>query len=83
MIPNKEKQILKRYWDAIGSELVQMVQDIENKPLTTQNHYGNYMHLLTVLIGEGMDKSVCALLLLKANANPQGVKSALKCLGDY
>jgi len=23
-----------------------------------------------------------ALLLLKANANPQGVKSALKCLGE-
>ena len=72
--------MLNKYWELIGSELIEMVKNVEKKPLTTKNHYGNYMHLLSVLIDEGINIDIAKALLIKANGNVDGINDAYKCI---
>jgi len=72
--------MLNKYWELIGSELIEMVKNVEKKPLTTKNHYGNYMHLLSVLIDEGINIDMAKALLIKANGNVCGINDAYKCI---
>ena len=72
--------MLNKYWELIGSELIEMVKNVEKKPLTTKNHYGNYMHLLSVLIGEGVNIDMAKALLIKAGGNVEGINDAYKCI---
>ena len=72
--------MLNKYWELIGSELIEMVKNVEKKPLTTKNHYGNYMHLLSVLIDEGINIDIAKALLIKANGNVDGINDAYNCI---
>ncbi len=72
--------MLDKYWSLIGTELIEMVKNVENKPLTTKNHYGNYMHLLSVLVGEGIEIKIARALLIKADGNVDGINDAYKCI---
>ena len=63
--------MLEKYWELIGTEIIEMVKNVEKKPLTTKNHYGNYMHLLSVLIDGG---------IIKADGNVDGINDAYKCI---
>jgi RNA binding exosome subunit len=57
------------------------VTQIEASLKTTQNHYGKYMALISMLCkNDPVLGKVYALALIKAGANPLGVKSALKLL---
>lgn len=79
--------IKDKFLDAIAdiaTDLKPLVDEIEADLLkTTQNNYGRYMTILSTLGsgGETMTRIV-GLALIKAGANREGVKSALKiCLG--
>jgi hypothetical protein len=57
------------------------VKQIEASLKTTQNHYGQYMALISMLCkGDPVTGKVYALAMIKAGANPSGVGSALKLL---
>ena len=42
--------MLSEYYKLIGNEVERMVKRVENKPKTTQDRYGNYMHLISLLV---------------------------------
>lgn len=68
--------------DELAAEFKDIVTAIESGIKTTQNNYGRYMSLISQL-GKGnknMEK-VMAIALMRAKANPNGVRSALKVLG--
>jgi len=71
------KITINTYWDLVGEDLIQAMQAINNSPLTTRNHYGKYLAILTdlkPLVGLGMAKA----LMIKAGANKQGVLDAAR-----
>jgi hypothetical protein len=58
------------------------VQRIEAKIAITQNHYGDYMNLLsTVSGGNSKVGKLMGMALIQAGANSAGVNSALQVLG--
>lgn len=68
--------------DDLAVEFKDTVTAIESGIKTTQDNYGPYMSLISQL-GKGnktMEK-VMAIALMRAKANPNGVRSALKVLG--
>ena len=67
--------------NSLVPDLLPEVKRIEQKPATTQNHYGDYMNLLSVLgkNNKGMT-NIIALALIAAGANAQGVRSAVSVL---
>ena len=70
--------IINKYYDIIGSELEEMVKNVENKPETTRNRYGNYMELISFLIDAKVNKNIASKLLIKAGGNIAGVNDAMK-----
>jgi len=69
------KITINTYWDLVGEDLTEAMEEINNSPLTTRNHYGKYLAILTdlkPLVGLGMAKA----LMIKAGANKQGVLDA-------
>ena len=65
-------------------DLFPQVHKIENAPMSTKDHYGAYMTILAGCKGDGMDRMqllVIGAALVKAGANAEGVKSALKLVG--
>lgn len=68
--------------NSLADDVKPEVQRIETKLATTQNHYGDYMTLIsTASNGNRQIGKVLSLALVKAGANAQGVASALKVLG--
>ena len=60
-------------------DIIKMVQDIEAKPETTRNHYGDYGSALSRLSqGRKIVAQLLSLAFVKAGANAQGVADALK-----
>ena len=72
--------ILDKYYSIIGGYLEKQVQRIENKTATTQNRYGDYLHLLSVLIGERIPKNIARDLIIRAGGNAEGINSAMKII---
>ena len=62
----------------LAGDLKEMVQQIEARPKTTQNHYGQYMGLLSGMAKNKGHAQIIAAALIEAGANRQGVVSALK-----
>ncbi len=64
----------------LAKDLKPAVDAIESETIpTTQNHYGRYLNLFTTLShGDKATAAVIQLALLKAGANPQGVKAAFR-----
>ena len=72
--------MLNEYYKLIGNEVKQMVNKVENKPKTTQDRYGDYMHLISVLIDYKIPIGIVCNLLIKCGANAKGVTAARKCI---
>ena len=72
--------MLSEYYKLIGSEVEQMVNKVENKPKTTQDRYGDYMHLISVLTDYNIPIDIACQLLIKCGGNVNGVTAARKCI---
>ena len=68
------------YWDKIGSEITELVENIKKKPKLYQNDYGHYLALLTSLKKSGLSYQISSYLLIKAGGNYLGVIDAYKIL---
>ncbi len=77
--------------DTLADVLRPLVQHIEQKPLTTKDHYSDYMSAIAVL-SERLGKSTDAefqrktylgigVALQRAGASKSGVQSALRAMG--
>ena len=76
--------IPEKYYDIIGEYLEKQVVRIENKIPTTQNRYGDYLNLITTLIGEKIPKQIARDLIIKAGGNFEGINSAYQIINnDY
>ena len=63
------------YWELIGDDLTELVKGINASPLTTRNHYGRYLQIISDLKPQiGLKNAV--RLLIKAGADRQGVTDA-------
>ena len=72
-------KMINMYWSVIGEDLQELVKIAENKPITTQNNYGNYLGLLTQLKGE-LGLNTAKILLIKAGGNELGIEDASKII---
>ena len=72
--------MLNEYYKLIGNQVEQMVNKVENKPKTTQDRYGDYMHLISVLTDYKIPIGIACQLLIKCGANVNGVTAARKCI---
>jgi len=76
-----KNKYLKSLFNSIRSELIEVVSNAENKPHTTQNNYGRYLSLLTMLkTSTGLDNAV--ELLIMAGGNKRGILDAKKILNS-
>ena len=74
-----ERITVNTYWDLVGEDLIQAMQEINNSPLTTRNHYGKYLSILTdlkPLVGLSMAKA----LMIKAGGNIAGISDACRIM---
>ena len=63
----------------LANDFLETVKAIEKGVKTTQNHYGKYGQLLSVLSkGNRKHAEIYAVALMEAGANKSGVKSALQ-----
>ena len=72
--------MLNEYYKLIGNEVEQMVKKVETKPKTTQDRYGDYMHLISVLTDNKIPVGIACKLLIKCGGNAKGVMAARKCI---
>ena len=72
--------MLSEYYKLIGNEVERMVKRVENKPKTTQDRYGNYMHLISTLTDYNIPIGIACQLLIKCGGNVNGVTAARKCI---
>ena len=72
--------ITDKYYDIIGDYLEKQVKRIENKIPTTKDSYGDYLHLISTLIGEKIPKNIARDLIIKAGGNFHGVNSAMQII---
>ncbi len=76
---NKEAKRIGEFIEDLAKDLKELVQDTESSSKTTKNHYGKYMSILSQLShGDKRTGEIVALALIKAGANQQGVKNALR-----
>ena len=68
------------YWDKIGSEITELVKNVDRKPKIYQNDYGHYLALLTSLKESGLSYQISSYLLIKAGGNYLGIIDAYKIL---
>ena len=69
-----------QYYKLIGDEVKKMVQSFESRPKTTQDGYGGYMQLITILTDENIPLDIACQLLVKCGGNKQGIASAKKVI---
>lgn len=66
---------------AADPDIQKIVKDIEAKPATTRNHYGDYGAALSSLSqGRRIVAQLLGLAFVKAGANAQGVADALRVM---
>ena len=72
---------IKSLFNSIRSELIELVNQAEKMPYTTQNNYGEYLKLLTMLKPQiGLNNAV--QLLIMAKGNKQGILDAKKIINN-
>lgn len=74
-----KKVLMEKAIESLAPEAKEAVQIVESKLATTQNHYGDYMALLSKF--EGVTRQVFALAMVRNGGNRQGIVSALQILG--
>lgn len=67
--------------EKLRPEIEPIVQAIEAKPLTTQNHYGDYMAAIATISQDRSMRQLIGLAMLRMGGNRQGIKSAMQILG--
>lgn len=72
-----DKEKLDAMVKDLAADLRKPVTKIEASIATTQNHYGDYLDLLTGITKDVQARKVVALALVEAGANRRGVASAL------
>lgn len=80
-IPLMDNPKLKQLITDLASDFKPSVEKIEGKFATTQNHYGDYMALLSTVAKTKQHALLFGLALKEAGANSQGVNDALKVMG--
>ena len=73
------KITINTYWNLVGEDLIQAMQAINESPLTTRNHYGKYLSILTdlkPLVGLSMAKA----LMIKAGGYTAGISDACRIM---
>jgi hypothetical protein len=83
--PNTSQHMTKSELDTLIADLAEdfrpQVLKIEASIPTTKNHYGQYMSLLSQMAKDDKNLAmVFSLALVKAGANREGIKSALRIL---
>jgi RNA binding exosome subunit len=78
----KDQEVIDKAISELAADLVSTVKSIETSIETTQNHYGQYLAILSMY----KEKSISTVMvltkaLIKAGANEEGVHSALSLLG--
>jgi len=69
---------------ANDADIKGVVRDIESRPLTTQNHYGDYMSFLSEYVKNRVTLKIISMSMVRAGANASGVQSAIQILtGGY
>ena len=72
---------IKSLFNSIRSELIELVNQAEKMPYTTQNNYGEYIKLLTMLKPQvGLNNAI--QLLVMAKGNKQGLLDAKKIINN-
>jgi len=72
---------LKSLFNSISTELIELVNQAEKMPYTTQNNYSEYLKLLTMLKPQvGLNNAV--QLLVMAKGNKQGLLDAKKIINN-
>lgn len=72
---------IKSLFNSISTELIELVKQAEKMPYTTQNNYGEYLKLLTMLKPQiGLNNAV--QLLIMAKGNKQGLLDAKKIINN-
>ena len=72
---------IKSLFNSISTELIELVKQAEKMPYTTQNNYGEYIKLLTMLKPQvGLNNAI--QLLVMANGNKQGLLDAKKIINN-
>jgi hypothetical protein len=74
----RAKELILKYWNVIGDELVQMVDKIHGLPQTTQNNYGAYLGLIGTLTDAKIDPPMIGVLLKLAGCDRTGLATAYK-----
>ena len=72
--------MLNEYYELIGEETKRMVKAYESKPATTQDRYGGYMHLISILTDVEIPIDIACQLLIKCGGNAKGIMAARKCI---
>ena len=72
--------MVEQYYKLIGDDVEQMVNQVENKPKTTQDRYSGYMHLIIILTDCKVPLDIACQLLIKCGGNKQGIASAKKVI---
>ena len=60
---------------SIAESIKPILDDIHNRPATTQNYYGDYMR---ILLYKPEHKKLMSLSMIYAGANVYGIEAALK-----
>ena len=68
------------YWDKIGKEVSELVNNIKTKPKLYKDDYGYYLGLFGSLQEMGINNDIAAYLLLKADGNFNGIIETYKML---
>lgn len=90
MTPQEKALKIEQLIESLLPDFRPVILEIEAKPQTTQNHYGEYLTLLTGLekadiftpgkpsADKAGERRLIGDILIKAGANPQGVNDALR-----
>ena len=72
---------IKSLFNSISTELIELVKQAEKMPYTTQNNYGEYIKLSTMLKPQvGLNNAI--QLLVMAKGNKQGLLDAKKIINN-
>ncbi|MFA5879914.1 MAG: hypothetical protein WC860_07040 [Candidatus Margulisiibacteriota bacterium] len=61
-------------------DLIEAVKKIESSPMTTKNHYGRYMAILSPYSKDYVSLYVISEALKKIGANSQGMSDAIRII---
>lgn len=77
----EQKQKVTELINGLAEDFAPLVKDTEEKPETTQHHYGDYGAIISQYSkGKAGIAKIIASALIKAGANADGVNNGLHCL---